>query len=172
MMYLSYRDIPQMTKSRYSPMIPFHDTPWKIAGWQAERGLVLDPDFQRGHVWSDVQRTQFIEYVLRGGRSGRDIYFNHPNWQSGGDGDFVCVDGLQRLTAVLKFLADEIPAFGRLASQYEGRIPDDAHFNFHVANLATRAEVLRWYLDFNTGGTVHSVSEIARVETLLAAEIA
>ena len=37
-------------------------------------GLVLNPDFQRGHVWTEEQQTAYIEYLLMGGMSGRTIY--------------------------------------------------------------------------------------------------
>ena len=39
-------------------------------------------------------------------------------------------------------------------------------FLFNVNNLKTRADVLRWYLEMNTGGTPHSKEEIKRVEEL------
>ena len=41
---------------------------------ETEAGLVLNPDFQRGHVWTEEQQTAYIEYLLMGGMSGRTIY--------------------------------------------------------------------------------------------------
>jgi hypothetical protein len=43
-------------------------------------------------------------------------------------------------------------------------------FHFHINDLRTRAEVLQWYLDLNTGGTVHSDEEIEKVKKLLERE--
>lgn len=40
----------------------------------------------------------------------------------------------------------------------------------NINNLKTREEVLQWYIDFNSGGTVHSKSEIDRVKKLLEEE--
>ena len=40
----------------------------------------------------------------------------------------------------------------------------------NINDLQTREEVLTWYLDFNSCGTVHSEEEIARVRKLLAEE--
>ena len=40
-------------------------------------------------------------------------------------------------------------------------------FEFIVNNLQTRREVLQWYLDLNTGGTVHTSEEIKKVKNLL-----
>ena len=42
--------------------------------------------------------------MLRGGASGMNIYTNCPGWMSGSHGDFVLVDGKQRVDAVCKFL--------------------------------------------------------------------
>jgi len=40
----------------------------------------------------------------------------------------------------------------------------------NVNDLQTRAEVLQWYIDFNSGGVVHTAEEIARVKALLEKE--
>jgi hypothetical protein len=68
----------------------------------------MNPDFQRGHVWTEEQQIAYVEYLLKGGMSGRTFYFNKPSWKNkdtiNGYDDFVCVDGLQRTTAIEKFL--------------------------------------------------------------------
>ncbi|WP_411685026.1 DUF262 domain-containing protein [Aeromonas caviae] len=135
-----------------------------------EYGLELNPDFQRGHVWNEKQQTKFVEFLLRGGRSGLDIYLNHPNWQSGGDGWFVCVDGLQRITACLSFLNNEVKVFNHYYHEFEDRLPHSARLRIHVNSLKTREEVLEWYIQLNSGGTIHSDEEIERVKRLLELE--
>lgn len=37
----------------------------------SECNLKLNPDFQRGCVWTEQQQVDYIEYVLRGGMSGK-----------------------------------------------------------------------------------------------------
>lgn len=134
-------------------------------------GLVLNPDFQRGHVWTEQQQISFVEHLLRGGTSGLDIYLNHPNFgKYAEDGDFVCVDGLQRITACLLFLNNQIPAFGQYLSDFGERPPVMIRLKINVNNLQTRAEVLDWYIQMNSGGTVHSQEEIERVKALLKQE--
>lgn len=170
---MKFRDIPQMTKT------PIYacDVPWgMVEGYlereQKELHLDLEPDFQRGHVWTTEQQIAFVEFKLRGGGTGREILMNHPGWQAGFEGDFVLVDGLQRLTAVRKFLASELPVFGAMLEEYEDAgkalrgLELNLSFRFNVNNLATRAEVLRWYLEINTGGTPHGAEEIRRVRAL------
>ena len=133
----------------------------------------MNPDFQRGHVWTEQQQIAFIEYFLKGGKSGKVIYFNHPHWgrYQENDMNMVCVDGLQRLTAIRRFINDEIRAFGGLYSEFEDTprmIKNGIKFN--VNDLQTKAEVLQWYLDMNYTGTPHTEEELDRVRKLLEEE--
>lgn len=133
-------------------------------------GLSMNPDFQRGHVWDESKQIAFVEFMLRGGKSAGNIYFNHPGWQSSYKGVFVLVDGKQRLEAARRFLLDEFPVFGHVRSEFQGRMPYSVGFKFCVNNLKTREQVLQWYLDLNTGGVVHTSDEIEKVQNLLAEE--
>ena len=189
---MKFYDIPQFTKN------PSHNihVDWKylerhLDHWgQAENndlgpeaGVNLDPDFQRAHVWTEAQQRAYVEYILKGGQSGRDIYFNCKGWGRLYEGPFVLVDGKQRLEAVRKFLRDELTIFHDLVRHPQGyappgirfsgfsdRIPFQASFNFHVNDLKARAEVLRWYLEMNTGGTLHTAEEISKVKDMLQKE--
>src|SRR4029078_12236381 len=105
----------------------------------------------------------------------RELWFNCPGYTgqtvTRGYKDFVILDGLQRLTAVRRFLRGEVPAFGRCIDEWRDR-PDRMvqRFRWNVCELRTRADVLRFYLAFNAGGTPHAAEEIARVRSLLDAE--
>jgi len=135
------------------------------------RGLQLNPDFQRGHVWAEDQQISYIEFLLKGGKSARIIYFNHPNWMGNWQGDFVCVDGLQRLTAVMRFFNNEIKVFDTYYKDFEDKLHSDIDLIFNVNNLKTKKEVLQWYLEMNSGGTIHTEEEISRVKELLKKEV-
>lgn len=168
---MKFTDIPALTKAgSYQANMPLRYLKNWLINHEEELGLDLNPDFQRGHVWTREQQIAYVEFLLRGGKSGRTIYFNHPSWmceKKVGYNDFVCVDGLQRLTAVFKFLDDEIPAFGNLLSEFEDKLPFDIDLLLNINNLQTKKEVLTWYLEMNDGGTPHSADEIKRVRKLL-----
>lgn len=85
--------------------------------------------------------------------------------------DFVCVDGLQRITALRKFWGNELKVFGHYRNQIEG-IPRDSTSSvmIHINDLQTKADVLQWYIEMNEGGTPHTKEEIARVKHLLEEE--
>lgn len=83
-----------------------------------------------------------------------------------------CIDGLQRLTALRDFVAGRFKVFnGYTLQDLEG-----TSFSFRrtgmawtleMFTIATRADLLQFYLDLNTGGVVHASEEIRRVTGLL-----
>lgn len=169
---MKFRDIPQFTRmGSYAVNIPWPYLEEQLAHY-AESGLDLDPDFQRAHVWTEDKQVAYVEYILRGGKSSRIIYFNCKGWMRSFDGLVILVDGKQRLEAVRRFLNNEIKAFGYKLSEFEDDLPGmcGPDFIFHVNDLNTRAEVLQWYIDLNSGGVVHTEEEINKVKELLKKE--
>lgn len=148
-------------------------------GLDPKNKLELEPDFQRGHCWSMTQRREYIEYCLRGGKTGHDIYFNQMGSLHNVTHPYVCVDGLQRLTTIQMFMDDKLEVFGHnkcsdlIRNSKNKRFPIQTHCVYiHVNNLQSRADVLRWYLEMNAGGTPHSSEELTRVRKLLQKETA
>ena len=169
-----FRDIPQFTRDPGSPLsVPFIHLEDRLSEFQQKIGLETEPDFQRGHVWTQKQRSRFVEFVLRGGAGASVIRWNCPGFGTAKTtGPMQLVDGLQRLTAVRKFLANELPAFGLLREEYEDELSPIHHqLQFLINTLPARARVLEWYLELNAGGVVHSDEELDRVRKLLNEEI-
>lgn len=172
---MRYQDIPQFTRPGswecdFSPkeLLAYVDT------LVARDGLDINPDFQRGHVWNAAQRSAYVEFILRGGQTGKVVYLNWPSLVDdpppGAYNDFVLVDGKQRLEAWRRFYANEVSAFGLLARQFTGHVRGHCGMRLNINTLRTRHEVLQWYVDFNSGGVVHSEEEIDRVRRMLAEE--
>jgi uncharacterized protein with ParB-like and HNH nuclease domain len=169
-----FRDIPQFTAwGGYAVHIPWCMLQDHLFKFLKEFNLDMDPDFQRGYVWTTEQKIRFVEYGLRGGKSGMDILTNCPGWQGRGDlGDFVLVDGKQRINAVLGFVNNEFPVFGKYYFRDFTDTMDliRSRFYLHVNDLETREQVLQWYLDLNSGGTVHTEEDLDKVKKLLKKE--
>lgn len=159
------------------------DYPWSRAVRAIEElghdfgTLELTPDFQRGHVWTEAQQSRFIESCLRGvvNRESLVVQMNCPNFelddQLGDIPDLVqCIDGLQRLTAIDRFVKGEITAFGYTADDLEGTefCVKRQHIKVAVHTFRWRRDLLDHYLTINAGGTPHSAEEIERVRGLLA----
>lgn len=173
---LSYRDIQEMTRSSsYSIDLAWKDIKWWLDS-QAKDGILdIDPDFQRGHVWTAEKQSNYIEYILRGGLFSKEIYFNCPNYTGGTDpvGPMQLVDGKQRMTAIFGWIDNKVSIFdgvfiGDMIGRARGHI---ATIKLHVNDLQTRAEVLQWYLDLNSGGVVHTEDELVKVRNMLEIEL-
>lgn len=171
-----FKDIPQFTSSgSYQVNYPLTSLVKYIEEEVSDMGLQLNPEFQRGHVWTEEQQIAWIEYHLRGGKSGNTIYLNNPFWNSvnkpkqGEYSDYVCVDGLQRITAAQRFIHNEIKIFGSYFDEYEDklRLINDNTLILNVNDLKSEKEVLQWYVDMNAGGTPHTSEEIERVKRMI-----
>lgn len=176
---MKFEDIPRFTeKGDYEPSVGLKSLISTLDEFTKDYGLELNPDFQRGNVWTEKQQISYLEFFLRGGITGRVIYFNCPYFIEGTVEDYkngkydmpmVCVDGLQRLTAILKMIRGEIKVFGIYLQEFEDYevMMRGLRIRINVNNLKTKKEVLQWYIDFNSGGTVHSDEEINRVKNML-----
>ncbi len=171
-----FRDIPEFVRdgsweANYPPdsLLEFIDECTEGRG--GEQKLDVDPDFQRGHVWTTDQQVAWLEFFFRGGKTGRTIYLNNPGWQSSYTGDFVLVDGKQRIEALRAFFGNKIKIFGSYRREFTDKPSISQHtMKLNVNTLKTRKEVLQWYLGYNAGGVNHAPEEIARVYKLLEAE--
>lgn len=170
---MRFRDIPQfISDGAYECTMKLENFVKQIQEWVDEEGLQLCPNFQRGHVWTEEQQVKFMEFILQGGKTGRTIYLNDPYWHNvrrkDAYNDFVCVDGLQRITAIQRFLNNEIRVFGHLYSEFEDKTDLMRHgMNVNINDLKTEKEVLHWYIQMNSGGTPHSPEEIQRVREMM-----
>ena len=170
-MKMKFSEIPQFFTNRanYHVDVGLKYFSKTIQEYIDEFDLILNPEFQRGHVWTEEQQERYIEYVLRGGTSGKEIYFNKPSWHCKAKtdyDDFVCVDGLQRITAIMKFQANEIKAFGLYYEDFEDK-PTNITLSIRINDLQYEKDVLQWYIEMNDGGTPHTKEEIQRVKDML-----
>lgn len=170
---MHFNDIPQFPYGNYKVDLSWSYLEQHLQHHINDYYLDIDPDFQREHVWTKEQQVAYVEFKLRGGRSGGDLLFNCPGWTNGhiSKTDYVLVDGKQRLEAARAFMSNRIKAFGHYYSEFEGSLglirPD---FQWNIAELKTRAEILQWYLAFNSGGVVHTEEELSKVRGLLEQE--
>jgi len=148
----------------------------RIEEWVVEDDLEINSDFQRGHVWTESQQIAWVEYFLRGGKSGRTLYFNAAWWGDFNKSkfkytDFVLVDGLQRLTAIKRFVANDLPVFGgHYINDFEDKLRRrvlHCNLKININSLRSKREVLTWYIQMNSGGTPHTKVELDKVRLLL-----
>ena len=138
-------------------------------------GIDLVPNFQRGHVWSESQQIKFMENVLRRvcDDSALTIRFNCPSWNESPKEDsdlldqMVCLDGLQRLTTIRKFIAGELVVFGLSYDQLPQRVLlRELTLIIKMYEFQYQEDLYSFYLDINGGGTPHTQEELSRVQQL------
>jgi hypothetical protein len=79
------------------------------------------------------------------------------------EGEFVLVDGKQRINAVRIFLENRLKIFGYYFKEYSGRFDSIiCDFVFHINNLKDYNEVIKWYVSMNSGGSIHTEEDIKR----------
>lgn len=170
---MKYRDIVQYISPIWSTDVSLSYIPNMLKDFEESYHLETNPDFQRGHVWTPEQQSSYLEFLLKGGKSAKEILFNcaefdgphRDNKQQCDTPHMVLVDGLQRITAILGFLNNKVPVFdGIYSKDFEDKCK--IYLKFSVNNLQTRREILQWYLEINTTGTPHTKEEIQRVRQL------
>lgn len=166
---MKFLEIPKLysASTMYKVDNPIETLPEWIREHQESMGLELNPDFQRGHIWNKEQQIKFIEFILAGGQTGLNLYFNHPGWMNDFKGEFVCVDGLQRITTIQKFIDNQIKAFGLYYNEFEGILPSTFSVKININDLKEKSDVLKWYLEINFSGTVHTEDEYTRVSEMI-----
>ena len=80
-------------------------------GWFNQRKnddtLIVRPKFQRNVVWTDKQRSFLIDSILNG-YPIPELYIQEVT-NAEGISEYIVVDGQQRITSFLKFIAGEFP---------------------------------------------------------------
>jgi hypothetical protein len=97
--------------------------------------LNLDPDFQRGDVWTETKGSEFIESILR-----REYIPTFVIWRRDmGRADVL--DGRQRLTAIRRFSRGELKVPVAIVGQEKvkkltyGELPDNLQLTFDEQQL-------------------------------------
>ena len=177
--FTKYKDIPRYIESgSWKCNYTVEGLVEAIEEFELNSNLQMEPDFQRGHVWNEGAQVRFVEAILAGGATNaRTIYLNAAWWPDAhrqereAYSDFVCVDGLQRYTAVKRFIKNEIKAYGSFFKEYEGFLgPSIALMELNINRLKSKKAVLSWYLQMNSSGVIHSKAELDRVYKLLEKE--
>ena len=145
--------------------------------------LELNPEFQRGHVWNLDKQIAFVENLLRGIDLNKIIRFNDLTMHPHDDVDdflqnkILCIDGLQRLTAIIDFIDGKYKIFNNQLNYQDilnhpdkpsmRRIFNHALIQFDFLQITSYKELLEYYIDLNTGGVNHTQADIQIAKDLL-----
>jgi uncharacterized protein with ParB-like and HNH nuclease domain len=132
------------------------DRPAPLQDGERVLGPFVLPPFQRPPVWSREQQVRFIESCWLGLPIG--VYVVNIG-EYGSPFDLWLLDGQQRITAILNYMADAFPVYGKLYSELP--IVDHRAWNFIrtftclETQLEDEAELREVYDRLAHGGTPH-----------------
>ena len=110
-----------------------------VRDWDKNNRLELRPDFQRNEVWTRAAQIMLIDTILCGIPIPK-IYIK--SIIKNGTTYRIVIDGQQRLTAILKFVKDELP----LNKPYEGEY---SGLKFSELPNQIQNDILRYKIDIN-----------------------
>lgn len=163
---MNFNDIPRLPRLSKSFQLDWVELESFLSptgnGYGQRYRIQLNPDYQRGHAWEEQNQIEYIEFILRGGKSGKNVYFNINDSTV----EMTCIDGLQRLTAILNFIQNKIRAFGLYKDEFEGYLPIWCDITVNIARLDSRLEILKWYRDLNKS-VPHTEEELLRIDKMI-----
>ncbi len=113
---------------------------WReLIGQYKDGDLIIDPEYQRLFRWDIDQQTQYIESILLNIPSP-PIFLARNN-----DGRFEVIDGLQRISTMLKFFAEDI--FGKQPATLD-EVQELEQNNIRTPTRLAAAPFLRSLEDF------------------------
>lgn len=169
--------------------VPFADAEKTLDSFRSAYDFEMKPNFQRERVWTQEQKIHYIENYIRGavGVLGRTIAFNNPafrvqptDYKMPPDAELkmVCLDGMQRLSAVIEFMRGEFRVFRNIYPASDGvdvdffdgtacspKLIQNGLF-FQICSMQYNWDIYNYYITFNSGGTAHTTDEINRVIAL------
>lgn len=152
---------------------------------EAEPPWDLNPDYQRGPVWTPEHQGRFIGHVLAGGVQPPIYVQRYRSIKNSPVKEYWTVpeeviDGQQRLRAITAFMTGEVPALvqhetGPATYWYEDMDRSEQSFSILYSVIIyvdiKRADRLRFYLRLNGEGIPHTAEELSHVRALLAEEM-
>jgi len=152
--------------------------------------LDINPNYQREHVWSKEQASFFMGHILEGGwvspfvirrydslRVSPSVRADELNVYDKPCPPDEVVDGKQRLTAILDWYHNKIPAIlsnkdtlflSELSKEDQRYITGMSGPVFTMGYvILSDLDVLKLYVRLNRGGTVHTKEEIDRVYDMI-----
>ena len=131
----------------------------------------MEPEFQRNHVWTEEQQISYMEYLVRNPMDSKAKTFtlSSETWNTYKSKDNVIylVDGLQRLTAIKRFLNNEITIYNYYLKDFESTLfLKRIYLDIYVYDLPYK-DMLKLYMNMNSGGVLHTKEEIDKVKRLL-----
>lgn len=136
-------------------------------------GLDMEPDYQRGYEWTLEDKQKLIDSIFKNVEIGK-FAFIHNGYKHDSPYLYQILDGKQRLNAILEFYENRFTYNGLYF--YQLSLRDQHWFERYPITVAeaqdlTREQILRYFLNLNTGGRQISMEHLAKVALMLEEEM-
>ena len=126
-------------------------------------GLDLDPDYQRGYVWTAQQKEDLIDSIFKNIDIGKFVYVQNDY---GSENLYEVLDGKQRISTILEFFENKFPYKGKYFNDLCGC--DRNHFEDYCIQVAEirrgkKETILKYFLLLNTTGTPMSKEHLDNI---------
>jgi len=136
------------------------------------RGMIDNPDYQRGYVWTDEDKYNYLQTVFEDRDLGKFVFVQDGTYK---EYRIEVLDGKQRLNTLLQFVTSQFQYdgyyFHQLSHQdrrlFTGRRVQSATID---RNHVSRADLLKLFLEVNTAGVPQTEEHLNYVRKLLREE--
>ena len=137
-------------------------------------GIDMDPDYQRGYVWTQEDKEKLIDSIFNNVDIGKFVFVHRRNYSDPDSPLYEVLDGKQRITALCEFYENKFPYKGKYYNDLSDR--DKWHFCDYSVNVAEveqadKATILKYFLMINTGGKAISEEHLHKVRKLYENEV-
>lgn len=139
--------------------------------FQSYSGIDMNPDYQRGLVWSIHQEIALIDSIFKNVDIGKFTFIKRPFREN--EPGYEVLDGKQRLNTLSRFATGKLKYNNR--TYFELAPIDQYHFKNYSISYAetdslTPEQKYRYFLNLNTTGVPISKDHIYRIKKLLEEE--
>ncbi len=139
-------------------------------GFTAEEIFTGVPDFQRDNdKWTEAMQVKFIENIIMGCKTTVMMYEIPPQGELSGYCNCSILDGLQRITAIHRFVTGEIKAFSKSYDDLRSeRILSNVRcrIKVNIYTFGSEKEAIGFYIAINENIT-HSSEDINKAKRIL-----
>jgi len=136
------------------------------------RGLIDSPDYQRGYVWTEQDKVNYIQSAFEDRDLGKFVFVEDTSYK---EYRLEVLDGKQRMSALLDFTCSLISYKGVYWHELSKR--DRRSFGDRMVQYATidrnrysRADLLKLFLEVNAAGVPQTEEHLDFVRELLIQE--
>lgn len=133
-----------------------------------DTGLDLNPDYQRGNVWTGAQKVALIDSIFKNVDIGKFTIIRR-RFDEELEHLYEVLDGKQRTIAIAEFFEGRYKYKGK--TFYELHPKDQFHFKNYAISYAeieplTNEQKYRYFLKLNTTGQPHDSEHLDRVHRM------